>query len=97
MPPIPPEFASNIEDPNYWSTLVAKLMKRIPQVSTETPLKDDKLVDMVAQRNPKVYNENYDPVVLEEWVRRMEKIFIVVEVPKEKKVNIRTYYLVEHC
>ena len=29
MPPIPPEFANNIEDPNYWPALVAELMKRI--------------------------------------------------------------------
>jgi len=40
-----------------------------------------------------VYDENYDPAVLEEWVRGMEKIFTVVEVPEEKKVNIGTYYL----
>ena len=68
-------------------------MKQIPLVPAETPLKDDKLVDRVAQCNPKVYDGNYDPVVLEEWVRGMEKIFTVVEVPEEKKVNIGTYYL----
>jgi len=43
--------------------------------------------------NPKVYNRNYDPVVLEKWVRRIEKIFTVVEVPEEKKANIGTYNL----
>jgi len=68
-------------------------MKRIPQVVIETALKDDKLADKVAQRNPKVYDTNYDPVVLKEWVRGMEKIFTVVEVPEEKKINIGTYYL----
>jgi len=68
-------------------------MKQIPQVPTETPPKEDKLADRVTRRNPKVYDGNCDPVVLEEWVRGMEKIFTVVEVPKEKKVNIRTYYL----
>jgi len=40
-----------------------------------------------------VYDENYDPVPLEEWVRGIEKIFTMVEVPEEKKVNIGTYYL----
>jgi len=40
-----------------------------------------------------VYDETYDPVVLEEWVRPMEKMFTMVEVPEEKKVNIGTYYL----
>ena len=68
-------------------------MKLILQVPTETPPKDDKLADRVARRNPKVYEENYDPVVLEEWVRGIEKIFIVVEVPEEKKVNNGTYDL----
>ena len=28
-----------------------------------------------------------------EWIREMEKIFIVVEVPEEKKVNIGMYDL----
>ena len=68
-------------------------MKRIPQVPTETPPKENKLADRVAQRNPKVYDGSCDPVVLEERIRGMEKIFTVVEVPKEKKANIGTHYL----
>jgi len=60
-------------------------------VLTKTLPKDDKLADRVARRSPKVYNGNYDPVVLEELVRKIEKIFIVLEVPEEKKVNIGTY------
>jgi len=67
MPRIPLEFANDIGDPNYWLALVAELMKRIPQVLIETPPKDDKLAHMLARRNPKVYDGNYDPVVLEEW------------------------------
>ena len=93
MPPIPPELANNIGDPNYRPTdptLVPKVMKRIPQVPTKIPLKDDKLADRVAQSNPIVYNGNYDPIVLEEWVRAIQKLFVVVEVPEEKKVNIGT-------
>ena len=42
---------------------------------------------------PKVHDANYALVVLEEWVRGMDKIFTVVEVPEEMKVNIGTYYL----
>jgi len=68
-------------------------MKRIFHVPTETPHKDDKLSDRIARRNPKVRDGNYGPVVLEKWVKGMEKIFTVVEVPEEKKVNIETYYL----
>ena len=39
MPPISPELANNIGDQNYWPTLAAELMKRTPQLSTETLLK----------------------------------------------------------
>jgi len=35
-----------------------------------------------------VYDRTYDPVVFEEWVRGMQKIFIVVEVPEEKKSTL---------
>ena len=47
----------------------------------------------MAKRSPKTYNGKYDLVELEEWIRGMEKIFTVVEMPKEKKVNIGTFYL----
>jgi len=63
---LPPELASNLGNPSYWPTLIAELMKRIPQAPTETPPKEDKVADRVARRNPKVYDGNYDPVVLEE-------------------------------
>jgi len=66
MSPIFPELANNIEDPNYWPTLVLELIKRISQVPIETPPKDDKLADRVARHNPKAYDGNYDLVVLEE-------------------------------
>ena len=85
MPPITSKLANNVGDLNYWSALVAELIKRIPEVPTETPTKDNKLVDRVARRNPKMYDGNYDPIVLEEWIREMEKIFTVVEVVEEKK------------
>jgi len=58
MPPFPPKLANKIGKPNYWPTLAAELKKRIPQISTETPPKDDKLADRVARRNLKVYNRN---------------------------------------
>jgi len=93
MPPLSPKFANNIGNLNYWLTLVAELMKRIPQVPTKTPPKHEKLVDMAARCNLEVYCGVYDPVLLEEWAMGMEKIFTVVGVLEEKKVNIRTYYL----
>jgi len=54
IPSIPSELANNIGDPNYWAALVVELIKQIPQVPTETPPEEDKLVDRVARRNPKV-------------------------------------------
>ena len=93
VPPISSELAHNSGGPDYWPTLVAKLMKRIPQVPTEAPPKEDKLANRLARRNPKVYDGSYDPVVLEEWIRGVVNIITVVEVPKGKKVNIVTYYL----
>jgi len=59
----------------------------------KNPLKSDKLADRATSHNPKVYDENLDLVELEDWIRGMEKIFTVIEVPKEKKVNIWTFYL----
>ena len=93
MPPIPTKLANNIENLNDWLILTVELMKQIHQVRTETLPNDDKLADRVARCHPKVYDEKYDPVELEEWVWGIEKIFIVVNVPEKRKVNIGTYYL----
>jgi len=70
-------------------------MKWISSAPSEIPPKDDKLADKVARCTPKVYVEKYDIVELEEWIRRREKIFTVVEVPDEKQVNIGMFYLIE--
>ena len=56
------------------------------------PLKEDKLADRVARCNHKTYTGNCDLVKLEEWIRRMEKIFVVIEVPEEKKITIGKFY-----
>ena len=93
MPPVPPELANNIGNPNYWLSLVAKLTKQIPPVTIENPPKEDKMADRVAWRNPKVYDGKHYPVVSQEWLREVKKIFTVVEVQEEKKVKIRTFYL----
>jgi len=78
-------------------------MKQIPLVPSETLLKDDKVSNRIAHRNPKTYDGKCDLVKLKEWIRGIEKVVTVVEVPKEKKMNIRTFNLtrdaclVEHC
>jgi len=48
-------------------------MKRFPSVPPETTPKPNKLVDKVAQHNPKVYHEKLDPIELEGWIQGMEK------------------------
>jgi len=74
-------------------TLVAELIKWSPQVPTETRSKDENLADRVPRCKAKVDNGKYDRVELEEWARGIEKMFIVVEVLEERKVNIGTYCL----
>jgi len=71
-------------------------MKRIPavpHVPPENPPKSNKLANTVAQCNLKVYDGNLDPIELENWIKGIEKIYAIIEVPEERKVNIRTFYL----
>ena len=69
-----------------------ELMKRIPPVPLKTIPKPNKLTNRTAPCNLKVYDGKFDPIDLKEGIRKMEKIFIVVEVFEEKKVNIGTFY-----
>ena len=77
--------------------LIAELMKRIPPpppVPIENPPNFDKLADRVAQHDPKIYVRKLGPVELKDWIREIGKIFDVVQVLDEKKMKIRTFYLV---
>jgi len=40
-----------------------------------------------------VNDGKYNPMELKEWIRGMDKIFTVADVPYEKKVNIRMFYI----
>ena len=55
--------------------------------------KEDKITDMIARCNPKTYGGSYNLVKLEKQIRGIEKIFAIIEVPQEKKVNIWTFNL----
>ena len=91
MPPIPSELANNIGNPNYWYFGVWAYEMN----STSTywdPSYGYKPPYRVAQHNPKVYGK-YDQVKLEEWIWEMEKIFTILEVPEDTKVNIGMFYL----
>jgi len=87
------ETSSSVVGPGYWQNLVIELMKRIPPIPPEGPTKPDDVADRVAKYNPRTYKGKYYPVELEEWIRGIEKIFAIVEVPENKKVNIGTFYL----
>ena len=91
--PVILETSSSAVGPEYWQNLVIKLMKRNPPIPPKGPTKPNNAADRVAKRNPRTYEGKYDPVELEEWIRGMEKIFAIVEVPENKKVNIGTFYL----
>jgi len=41
-------------------------------------------VDIVAKRNPIVCNGKIHPQKLKEWIRNIEKIFVVLKVPRPK-------------
>jgi len=40
-----------------------------------------------------MYEGNEDLMILQEWIRQVEKIFDVVEVPDNKHINIGAFYL----
>ena len=87
------ETSSSAADPNYWQNLVIELMKRIPPIPPESTSKPDDVADRVAKHNLRTYDAKYDPVELEEWIRGIEKIFALIEVPENKMMNIGTFYL----
>ena len=43
------------------------------------PHKEDKLVDRITRCNSKTYGGSYDPVELEDWIRGMENIFVMIK------------------
>jgi len=51
------------------------------QTPYKNPLKEDKIVDGVAEE-PKTYDGKYDPVELEEYIRGIKKIFTIIEAQK---------------
>ena len=80
-------------DPEIMAKIMTEITKKLKEVEPEKPGSEVKFFDRVAKRNPKVYEGKEDPMILEEWIRQMEKIFDVVEVPDNKRINIRTFYL----
>ncbi|XP_057546014.1 uncharacterized protein LOC130825005 [Amaranthus tricolor] len=49
--------------------------------------------DKVLQMRPPSYSGTTDPVILEGWIRTMEKVFRAARCPEEEKLDIGAYYL----
>jgi len=80
-------------DPKLMARIMTEITKRLKEVEPKKSGSETKFFDQVAKRNPKVYEGKEDPMILEEWIGQMEKIFDVVEVPDNKRINIGTFYL----
>ena len=80
-------------DPELMAKIMTEITKRLKQVEPEKSRSEAKFFDQVAKRNPNVYEGKEDPMILEEWIRQMKKIFDVVEVPDNKRINIGTFYV----
>jgi len=81
-------------DPDLMAKIVIEVTKKLKGSSSRKDEQENKFFDRVAKRNPKTYDGKEDPVLLEEWVRHMEKIFNVMEVPDNRHVNIGAFYLI---
>jgi len=80
-------------EPELMAKIMTEITKKLKEVEPEKTESETKFFDRVAKRNPKVYEGKEDPMILEEWIRQMEKIFDVVEVPDNKRIKIWTFYL----
>jgi len=69
------------------------ITKRLKEAKPERTGGETKFSDRVTKRNPKVYEGKEDPMILGEWIRQIQKIFDVVEVTNNKRINIWTFYL----
>ena len=72
---------------------VIEITKRLKEVEPKKLGSETKFFDRVAKRNPKVYEGKEDLMILKEWIRQLEKIFDIVEVPDNKRINIGAFYL----
>jgi len=66
-------------NPELMAKIMIEITKRLKEVEPEKPGSETKFFDWVAKRNLKVYEGKEDPMILEEWIRQMKKIFDVVE------------------
>ncbi|KAK9714280.1 hypothetical protein RND81_06G083700 [Saponaria officinalis] len=75
---------------SFWSSFLAWcLLKQQPQPQQQ----QQTIFEKFARNHPPTYDGVCNPVLLEAWIREMEKIFIATQCPEDQKVGIATYYL----
>ena len=55
------------------------------------------MVRRVAGQHPPFFAGEEDPVILEEWIRALDKILEVVECPPGRQVEMASFYLKEEA
>ena len=68
--------------------------KKLKSFDSKKLERKNKPFDCVVKSNRKSYEGKKDPIVLEEWIRQMKKIFDVVEVPDIKCVTSEAFYFI---
>ncbi|KAK9690534.1 hypothetical protein RND81_09G135400 [Saponaria officinalis] len=51
------------------------------------------IFDRFARYRPPTYDGTCDPVLLEDWIREMEKLFTATQCPESQKIDVASYYL----
>ncbi|XP_051143819.1 uncharacterized protein LOC127260167 isoform X2 [Andrographis paniculata] len=80
--PVPAHVPTEAPSQDFFRQFMAAMM---PQQRS--------FIDAVMRHNPPTYSGSVEPGVLEFWVEKMEKIFRVVQVPPDQRVNIGAYFL----
>ena len=75
----------------------AEVIKKLESSISLRDKKEYKFSDCIANRNSRTYNSKKDPVIVEEWITQMEKIFDVIEVPNHKRITIWAFDLTEQA
>ena len=56
-------------------------------------LEDAKMVEKARRLGAQEFQGTIDLVLVEDWIKRIERIFEIIECPKERKVNIAAFLL----
>ena len=68
--------------------IVAEITMKLNGFGSDKDEKENKFFDWVTKQNPKTFNGKEDALLLEEWIRQMEKIFVDVKVLDNRRVSI---------